>query len=230
MSSINSSSCIIFDLDGTLIDTAPGLANSMNVLLQRRGRGNLSLEALRPHISHGAKAIITHAMSVTGEAASEAQIEQMFDEFLTHYRRHMAEASLPYPGLTDCLDQLKAQGHILGICTNRFEASAHELLSALGLQDYFDSVTGQDSYGVGKPDPRPVLETLKCLGGQVGNAVFIGDSEIDVAAAKAAGLPVIVTSFGYGEIPVQQMNADAVIGHFDELSHCVNSLLSNGTK
>lgn len=219
--------CIIFDLDGTLIDTAPGLADTMNVLLAAQGRQALSLETLRPYVSHGAKAIITYAMAATGKPASEELTKHLFSDFLTHYRLHMTRSSRMYPGLIPSLDKLKSQGYRLGICTNRFEASARELLEGLLLSDYFSSVTGQDTFGIGKPDPRPVLETLKDLGGEVENAVFVGDSELDVAAARASGLPVIVTSFGYGSVPADKLDADHVIGHFDELPHSVRSLLKN---
>ncbi len=228
MAKPNSQSCIIFDLDGTLIDTAPGLADTMNALLASQGRQSMSLDALRPHVSHGAKAIISHAMTATGEPASDELVNQLFHEFLPHYRAHMTKTSVPYPGLANCLDELAELGFRMGVCTNRFEASARELLEALRLSDYFSIVTGQDTYGVAKPDPMPVLQTLKSLGGTARNSVFVGDSEIDVAAARASGMPAIVTSFGYGSIPAGEMDADSVISHFDELTQSIHVLLGNG--
>jgi len=219
--------CILFDLDGTLIDTAPGLAATMNTLLARHGRPGLDPQQLRPFISHGAKAIISHAMAATGTAAAPERIDAMFAEFLDHYRANMAAVSQPYPGVAACLEVLGQRGYRLGICTNRFEASARELIAALGLSDHFGAITGQDTFGIGKPDPKPVLNTLAELGGAPGRGVFVGDSEIDVAAARASGLPAIVTSFGYGAMPAAEMEADAVIGHFDELSHFVEALVNS---
>lgn len=209
--------CVLFDLDGTLLDTAPGLVETMNVLLAREGRPGMSLEALRPLVSHGAKAIISHAMAQTGPAADAAKVDALFEAFISHYRATMTEASTPYPGLRNCLDVLTARGLRLGICTNRIEASARELMKALGLDQYFIAVTGQDTYDAAKPDPTPVLETLKQMGGTSGQAMFVGDSEIDVAAARAAGLPVIVTSFGYGGMAADQLGADQVFDHYDDL-------------
>lgn len=224
MDSTNTAPAVIFDLDGTIIDTAPGLAATMNALLKRRGRREMDPDILRPHVSHGAKVIIAHAMAATGEPADEALIDVMFDEFISHYVKTMADASTPYPGLARNLARLSEDGYRLGICTNRIERSARILLGALKLDVHFGAITGQDSFNAAKPDPRPVLETLKLLNSPAAASVFVGDSEVDIAAARAAGLPVIVTSFGYAQGPEALTSADGVLSHFDELPALVSRL------
>ncbi len=216
---------VIFDLDGTMIDTAPGLVQSMNVLLERRGRPHLTLEAVRGQISHGARAIMQQAMSATGKSVGEDELTGLFDEFIEHYLGIMGRASAPYPGLKKALAGLGTNGNLLGVCTNRIEQSAVALLDELGLGGHFGAIIGQDTIGIAKPDPAPVFETLKRMGGDAEYAIFIGDSEIDIAAAKAASLPVIAVSFGYSKLPAIELGADMLIHHFDQLEEAISELM-----
>ncbi len=215
---------LIFDLDGTLFDTAPGLVHTMNALLARRGRGPLGLDDIKTQLSFGARAIMKSALEQSGLTASADELEELFGEFIRHYTAIMADMSHPYPGLVRTLERFEDAGCVMGVCTNRFETSAMTLINALGLKIYFKTVIGQDSIGIAKPDPAPVFETLARMGGEPSRAIFIGDSEVDVAAARAAGMPVIVVSFGYASIPALELGADLVIDHFDELEEAVNEL------
>ena len=216
---------LIFDLDGTLFDTAPGLMHTMNELLARRECPALELDDIKDQLSFGARAIMKTALGQSGIRPGEDELEAIFDEFISHYTAIMARMSRPYPGLTGALKRLSQSGHVMGVCTNRFETSASALISALGLSRFFKTVIGQDSIGIAKPDPAPVLETLTRMGGTPSRAVFIGDSEVDVAAARAARVPVIAVSFGYAGAPARKLGADLVIDHFDELEEALGQLI-----
>ncbi len=216
---------VILDLDGTMIDTAPGVVHTMNVLLERRGRRRLTLEEVRGQISYGARAIMRHAMHATGSGVGDDELGGLFDEFIEHYSTIMGKASTPYPGLQNALAGLGESGKLLGVCTNRIEQSAVTLLDELGLGGHFAAIIGQDTIGIAKPDPAPVFETLKRMGGDAEHAIFIGDSEIDIAAAKAANLPVIAVSFGYSKVPAIELGADMLIHHFDQLEAAISALM-----
>ncbi len=218
---------LVFDLDGTLFDTAPGLMQTMNALLARRDCGPLGLDDIKARLSFGARAIMKSAMEQSGLKVDADEIEALFEEFITHYSAIMAGMSTPYPGLIKALERFENDGFLMGVCTNRIEKSASALIRALGVERHFKTVIGQDSIGIAKPDPAPVFETLNRMGGAAGRAIFIGDSEVDVAAARAAGLPVIAVSFGYAGIPARELGADMVIDHFDELEDAIGALISS---
>jgi len=217
---------LIFDLDGTLFDTAPGLMQTMNALLARRDCAPLILDDIKAQLSFGARAIMKCAMARSGLVVSKEDIEALFREFISHYTAIMAQSSTPYPGLTKALGNLERSGFLMGVCTNRFEKSATDLINALGLGKQFGAIIGQDTIGIAKPDPAPVFETLHRMGGAAARAVFIGDSKVDVAAARAAKLPVIAVSFGYAGMPASKLGADMVIDHYNELGDAINTLIS----
>lgn len=209
---------ILFDLDGTLVDSAPDLAASMNVLLVRRGRSEIPLDDVRHMVGRGAKVLMERGMAATGQAASAAEIDEMFDEFLDYYLAHIADLSQPFPGVREALDRLQNAGCVLGVCTNKPEAASIKLLEILNLDAYFGSVVGGDTLTVRKPDPEHVLETMRRLDGDLTSTVMVGDSHPDIAAAQAAGMPVVAVTFGYTSEPVQTFGPDRVIDHFDELN------------
>ena len=218
--------CVIFDLDGTLIDTAPGLALTMNALLESRGRRPLPLESIRPHITHGTRYLMHFAMKATGAAVSEDEIDRLHDEFLPHYRAHMGRSSTLFAGAKAALDTLVRNGCKLGICSNRYEESATRLLEEMGIGHHFAAIVGQDSIGIAKPDPAPLLETLRRMDGRLDRSIFIGDTDIDIAAATSAGMPVIAVTFGYGGLPLSGSGATGMIDHFDELPASVKRMLT----
>ena len=207
---------ILFDLDGTLVDTAPDLAGAMNCVLAHFGRPAVSVAAVRDMVGHGARATIAKGLDLTG-GGDMAMVEAGVPLFLEYYEAHIADSSAPWPGVEQALDALAAAGCRLGICTNKPTALSRALISALGWEGRFGANVGGDVLAVRKPDPAHVLEALTLLGGQAGDAAFVGDSIVDVSAARNAGLPVVAVSFGYSDRPAAELGADVLIDHFDHL-------------
>jgi phosphoglycolate phosphatase len=207
---------IVFDLDGTLVDTAPDLWRATNHILTSLGRVPISLEDVRAFVGHGARALIARGLKATGDGAEPQTIEPLFDEFVRYYGDHIAEGSEAFPGAIALLDRLAEAGFRLGVCTNKLEGLSVGLLEALDLMQYFDAVVGPDTIGRAKPDPEAYRETLRRMNGEIAHSVMIGDSETDVLTARAAGVPVIAVAFGYTPRPVAEFDPDFIISHFDE--------------
>ena len=207
---------ILFDLDGTLVDTAPDLAGAMNRVLAHYGRPAVSVAAVRDMVGHGARATIAKGLALTG-GGDEAMVDAGVPLFLEHYEAHIADGSQPWPGVEAALDALAAAGCQMGICTNKPTALSRALVAALGWEGRFGANVGGDAFAVRKPDPAHVLETLALLGGVQADAAFVGDSIVDVEAARNAGVPVVAVSFGYSDRPAQHLGADVLIDHFDHL-------------
>ncbi len=207
---------IIFDLDGTLVDTAPDLAAAMNRVLDRRGRGYVPLNKVRHMVGQGARALMAKAMAETGEPASEALLDELFVEFLDHYMNHIADLSMPYPGVIDQIERCREQGYRLGICTNKPEKATFKLLEELDLRHHFAAIVGGDTISVRKPDPRHLLVTMRRASGHIKRTVMVGDSENDILAATAAGIPCIAVTFGYTPQPVFNFKPSATIDHYDQ--------------
>jgi phosphoglycolate phosphatase len=207
---------VIFDLDGTLVDTAPDLMRATNHVLARMGRRAISLDEVRAFVGHGARALITRGLAASGGLPAGFDVEPVYREFVAYYAEHICEGSTVFPGLVDLLDRLRAAGVGLGICTNKLEGLSVKLLEALGLRSYFGSVIGPDTLGISKPDPRPFAEAVSRLGLDAPMAVMVGDSETDILTARAAGVPVLAVPFGYTPRPVADFAPDALIEHYDE--------------
>lgn len=218
---------IVFDLDGTLLDTAPDLLAALNVVLREADLAPLEREAVRYNFGHGARALIVEGLRLSGRTVEVDRLEAMTRRFLDVYAGRSAEHTRPYPGLEGALDRLAARGHRFSVCTNKREALARPLLSALGLADRFDAVVGGDSLPVRKPHPDHLAGAIAAAGGSPARAVMVGDSDADVAAARGLGVPVIAVSFGYTE-DVAALGPDAVIDHFDGLDAAVDALLPAG--
>lgn len=212
---------IVFDLDGTLADTAPDLAAALNHTLQALGRAAINPEAVRQLIGQGARALLRRGLAATGDAP-EALVDQGFPIFIERYSTNICEATAAYPGLETALEALCTQGLALAICTNKPERLTHQLISALGWQRRFNSIVGGDTLSVRKPDPTPLLEAIARTGGR--RAVFVGDSITDADTAKAAGIPFVAVSFGYSDRPVEQLSADAVINSYAQLGSALAGL------
>ncbi len=183
---------VIFDLDGTLIDSLPDIAASVNVSLARRGLAALPALGIEKMIGDGAKVLLVKAFAARGAEITESDL----DDFVTHYTAHSADETAPYPGIVDVLGDLRATGHKLGVCTNKPEVAAREVLSLLKLEQYFDVVTGGDATPYRKPDPRHLAVAVEALGAP--SAVMIGDHYNDIAAAAGLGIPAIFAAWGYG--------------------------------
>jgi phosphoglycolate phosphatase len=203
---------VIFDLDGTLIDTAADLAASMNHVLVAAGRAPVPLDRVRHLVGHGGRAMLDKGFRENGGAAPD-NLEPQLALFLEHYLAHIADQSQPFPGAIAALDALEADGAAIAICTNKREAWARALFAALGLSDRFAAIVGADTVGVAKPDPRPVFAALEGTGRARG--VFVGDSDTDIRAAEAAGMPSIAALFGYGPLDLSE-KAFAVFSAYAE--------------
>ena len=222
----NSIEAVVFDLDGTLIDSAPDLRTAVNRMLAEKGRRGLDLGAVTAMVGDGVHKLVERALAATGDGAPAAgEIARATRRFIGLYEGHGAVLTRAYAGAVEALKCLRDEGYALGICTNKPHGATCEILAALDLEGYFSAVLGGDSLdGVRKPDPRHLLAAVERLGATRENAVMVGDNENDVAAARGAGIPMIAVAFGYAKVPVAELGADAVIGHFDELPEAIRRL------
>jgi len=213
---------IVFDLDGTLVDTAPDLIGALNVLLAREGLAPIPLAQGRGIIGGGVKRLIERALALEGEAFTPAHVDALYRDYVAYYAAHIADRSRPFSGVEAALDALA--GHRLAVCTNKLAWLAVRLLDALKLSTRFAAICGPDTFGVQKPDPEILRATVRAAGGTLAEAVMVGDSETDIATARAAGVPVIAVDFGYTEVPVAALGPDRIIGHFDALPGALDAV------
>lgn len=215
---------IVFDLDGTLIDTAPDLVDTLNVVFSREGWPPVPYETARNQIGGGARAMIVRGVAAEGIKVAPAKLEQLFADFIAHYSEHVADRSRPFPGLTEALDELASRGCRLAVCTNKLERLSVLLLKQLKLADRFAAICGQDTFGMQKPDPEVLRRTIAVAGGDLTDAIMIGDSATDIRTARAAGIPVIAVDFGYSDRPVSEFDPDRIISHFAQLQSAIAAI------
>jgi len=208
---------IVFDLDGTLIDTAPDLVDTLNVVLAREGLPPVPYDTARNLIGGGARMMIKRGIEAEGRDLTQAKLDELFADFIAHYSEHIADRSQPFPGLVDALDALSAEGHRFAVCTNKLERLSVMLLKQLGLADRFAAICGQDTFGMQKPDPEVLRRTIAAAGGTPQRAIMIGDSLTDIRTARGAGVPVIAVDFGYTDRPVTELGPDRIISRVAEL-------------
>ncbi len=216
---------IVFDLDGTLVDTAPDLLVSLNTVLDAEGLEPIAPKALRAVIGHGGRAMLQRTFEQRGAPLSEDRLDTLIAAFLDHYRANMPGQSRPFDGVRACIDRFATAGYQCAVCTNKQEAPSKTLLELLELSPSFAAICGPDTFGVRKPDPEHLTRTIALAGGDPERAIMIGDSITDANTAKAAGIPVVVVDFGYATEPVAQLGADSIISHFDELTVAVADAL-----
>jgi 2-phosphoglycolate phosphatase, prokaryotic len=209
---------IVFDLDGTLVDTAPDLIASLNHTITAAGLEPVGYEDITHLVGQGAKVMIERAFRLREVPLDEGELPALLDRFIGHYLDHMPGESQPFPGLVAALDRLRAASYRLAVCTNKMEKLAVPLIEKLGLTSRFAAIAGGDTFAVRKPDGGHIISTVEKAGGNPANAVMVGDSINDVLAAKNAGIPSIAVPFGYTDIPVDMLGADRIITHFDELT------------
>ncbi len=209
---------IVFDLDGTLVDTAPDLVESLNHTIALRDLAPVGYEDLTHLVGQGARVMISRAFALRGAPLTDEELPALLDRFIAHYAAGMPGLSRPYPGLVDALDRLRDAGYLLAVCTNKMEGLARPLIETLGLTGYFAAITGGDTFPVRKPDAAHLTGTIELAGGVPQKALMIGDSINDILAARNAGIPSIAVPFGYSDVPVDTLGASQVIGHFDELT------------
>jgi phosphoglycolate phosphatase len=215
---------IVFDLDGTLVDTAPDLVDTLNVVFAREGLPAVPYATARNLIGGGARAMIARGLEAEGRTLAAAEHDRLFADFIAHYTDHIADRSRPFPGAIEALDELSGRGHHFAVCTNKLERLSVLLLRKLGIADRFAAICGQDTFGVQKPDPDMLRRTIIASGGEVQRAVMVGDSATDIRTARAAGVPVIAVDFGYSEEPVAKFAPDRIIAHFSQLCAAVAAI------
>jgi phosphoglycolate phosphatase len=216
---------IVFDLDGTLIDTAPDLVDTLNVILTRAGHAPVPFDFGRAAIGGGAKKLLERGLARQGATVAPARLDELYADYVAHYAAHIADRSRPFPGLDRALDHLAAQGYRLAVCTNKLEWLSLRLLDLLDLTRHFAAICGQDTFKIAKPHPDVLRKTVLAAGGDPANALMVGDSITDIAAARAAGIPVIAVDFGYTDTPVAALDPDHVISNFEELAPAIDNLL-----
>lgn len=216
---------IVFDLDGTMIDTAPDLIHATNHALERNGMSRVATRVIQPAVGFGARAMIRTAMESLGREPADAELTRMTEEFIAYYADHLLVDSRAFPGLADAMDTLRAGGARLAVCTNKREGLAKKLLAGLELTSYFDFIAGKETFPVSKPDPRHIIETVRAAGGDPARALMVGDSSPDAEAAKGVPVPFIAVSFGYGDSPVEDMRPDAILHAFADLVPTVRQLM-----
>ncbi|UMY18115.1 phosphoglycolate phosphatase [Methylobacterium organophilum] len=215
----------VFDLDGTLAETAGDLIGTLNVILEQEGLGGMGVGEARDLLGAGARALIQKGFTVSGVTLAPERLERLFEAFLAHYAAHLTDRSHLFPGVTEALDRLEAEGFRLAVCTNKMEAHAVALLEALGIAPRFAAIVGKETFPFSKPDPRHITATIERAQGDPARAVMVGDSSADVHAAKAAGIPVVGVDFGYTAVPMRDLHPDRLIGHFDALVEAILDLV-----
>jgi phosphoglycolate phosphatase len=217
---------IVYDLDGTLADTADDLVASLNWILGRQGLAPLPVESARSLLGTGGRALLARGFAASGRTLDPPTLEALFADFLARYNAHIADSTRLYPGVEDAISALTRLGWLQAVCTNKMEGSAKLLMKKLGLAERFAFICGQDTFGIGKPDAAPLLKTIAAAGGASDRAIMVGDSITDIKTARAAGLPVIAVDFGYTDVPVAKLGPDRVISHFDELEAACEALVA----
>jgi len=217
---------IVYDLDGTLADTAGDLMAALNAILGSEGLAPLPIANGRSMVGGGARALIERGFAASRRTLDPQKLEALFGDFLAHYNAHIADLTQLYPGVETALAAFARAGWRQAVCTNKIEGSAKLLIGRLGVAERFAFICGQDTFGVGKPDARPLLKTIAASGGASERAIMVGDSATDIKTARAAGVPVIAVDFGYTDVPVAELGPDRVISHFDELAEACAALLT----
>jgi phosphoglycolate phosphatase len=216
---------IIFDLDGTLVETSDEIWRALNHVLETSGRAPVPLEQALSYVGHGSRILIERGFRATGAPVDPAILDGLVARFIAFYESHIGETSRPYPGLIAFLERCQREGIKMAVCTNKFEGLSVKLLAALGMSHFFGAIIGPDTIGIRKPDPRPYREALSRMGAANARSLMIGDSETDILTARAAGVPVIAVPFGYTPEPVASFKPDAVVGHYDEMWVAVQTLI-----
>ena len=217
---------VVFDLDGTLAETAGDLMGALNHVLSGDGLPPLPVAQARSLLGAGGRALIRRGFASAGRTLDEERLEDLFRQFLAFYEEHIADHSHLYPGVVEALDRLEAEGFALAVCTNKMEGTAKRLLAVLGVAGRFRAICGQDTFAVSKPQAGALLGTIDRADGDPARCVMVGDSRTDVETAKAARVPCVAVDFGYTDRPIGEFGPDRVIGHFDALAEAVSSLMA----
>jgi phosphoglycolate phosphatase len=221
---MSSQPLIVFDLDGTLVDTAPDLIAALNVVLDHEGLPPVPLAAARRLIGAGARRLIELGFEAEGRAMTPAEFDRLLGEFIAYYADHIADQSKPFEGVEAALDELTARGFGFAVCTNKLEWLSRRLLDRLDLSQRFLTICGADTFGVAKPDPAILRQTIQRAGGQASTSIMVGDAGPDIGVARRAGIPVIGVAFGYTEVPIADLGPDVVISAMVDLPSAIDQL------
>lgn len=217
---------VAFDLDGTLVDSAPDLIGTLNRLLVARGLPPAPLSSARHLVGRGARALLHHGFQEAGAVWDEATEPELFDQFIDDYRAHISDGTTVFPGVIETLAALSDRGARLCVATNKRTDLALELMQALNLTAPFGAICGADSVSARKPDGAHIREAVERAGGDPTRAVMVGDSIFDVAAARNAPCPVVVVAFGYTEAPPHELGGDALIDDYADLLPAIERLIA----
>lgn len=213
---------ILFDLDGTLIDSAPDLVGTLNIILKRHGRTTLTISAVKKLVGNGARALLERGFKETGAPAEN--LDALTVEFIETYVPNCAVLSRPFSGVIETLDTFANSGYRMAVCTNKPQAPSETILTELGLMQYFEVVVGGDFFPMRKPDPQHLLGALQLMDAPENPAIMVGDSYNDVASARNAGIPVIVVTYGYTTTPAHELGGDILVDHFSDIVTAVARL------
>jgi phosphoglycolate phosphatase len=216
---------IVFDLDGTLVDTAPDLAAAANHVFGLIGLPPVSPAALHPMIGRGSRAMIEEGLRLHGVVKTPEEVSRLHELFFPYYADNIAVLSRPFEGIPALLDALLQAGARLAVCTNKFEGLSRSLLLQLALQERFAAIAGRDTFDVFKPAPGHLTGTITMAGGRLDRAVMVGDSEVDFVTAAAAGVPSIGVTFGYTTVPVRDLKPTAAIDHYSQFMGALETAL-----
>lgn len=221
---------IVFDLDGTLVDSAADLTATLNVILAREGLPAVPAAQARAMVGLGARVLIRRGFAAAGRDVDGDRLERLFHDYIAYYTEHIADHTRPFPGVVNTLERFAEHGYRLAVCTNKIESGAKKLLADLGMLGRFAFVCGQDTFRDGerflqKPDPRTLWLTIEAAGGARDAAVMVGDSGTDIETAQAAGVPVVAVDFGYTDRPVESFGPDRVVSRFADVFGAAVDLL-----
>lgn len=222
-----SGATIAFDLDGTLVDTAPDLVGALNTILAEEALPPLPFDEVRLMVGRGARALLERGFAAAGSPLEAEHAQPLVERFIAHYLTRIARESAPFPGVVEVLAELRTAGAKLVVCTNKLTNLSDALLEAVDLLSFFDAVVGADLAPAAKPDGRHVAAAIAAVGGDPGRAVMVGDSVNDALGARNAGVPSVLVSFGYTEDPVETLGADAVIHSFLDVPEACIALLAS---
>jgi phosphoglycolate phosphatase len=214
---------IVWDLDGTLVDSAPDLATALNSVLDKRGFAGLSLKVIRSMIGNGVPKLVERGFNALGIRLDTDQLDEFVTMFVKEYKACATDQTRPYPLVVETLEQIRSMNIPMGVCTNKPEAMSRQILDGLGLSGYFNSVIGGDSTPTRKPDALPLLTCLAELATAPRNSMMIGDSIVDVRAARAAKVIVAVVPWGYRHTAIEDLGADFVIRDLAELPNIIET-------
>jgi phosphoglycolate phosphatase len=216
---------IAFDLDGTLVDSAPDIHRTLNHIMSELGLPPASAADVRNFVGHGSRGLIVRACAVHGVINTDSRLDELSDLFRDYYGADIARATRPFPGVESCLRALQAGGALLCVCTNKHTDLAVKLLAALNLSPWFAAVVGADHVARRKPHPDHFIAAVRAAQGDPSRAMMVGDSASDVGAGRGANAPVAVYAHGYTDTAPELLGADAVFSHFDELPGLAARLL-----